>query len=253
MLSEYRAGLLEEKELAVSHRYGMLKCGSFDEFFHEIAYSPDIIQLSSSITIPLLLFRGEYDEVMDVRKTNELYEKLNTRVPSKLFITDSKNHFHNDRWDLIQETTLNFFDEYCSFKASAAPEKTKNVLVIDDDVLITKTLSKALETIRTVQVAVANSGEEALERIRKNCSDKKSFDLIIADIRMPGLDGIETIQRMKQIMGEAVGKESPVIFITGYEGGRSQAEAKALGYVDYLHKPLDLEIFRRCVVKQLGL
>jgi len=253
MLEKYRKNTFEKSELAVPHRYGMLKCGSFDEFFHEIAYSPNIIQLSASIAIPLLLFRGEYDEVMDVRKTNELYEKLNARVPSKLFITDSKNHFHNDRWDLIQETTLNFFDEYCSFKSSEISEMVKNVLVVDDDMLVSKSLGKALETNKRIRASIANSGEEALEKIQQCCQNKKSFDLVVADIRMPGLDGIETISRMKKIMGETVGKESPVIFITGYEGGRSQTEAKALGYVDYLHKPIDLEVFLRCVVKQLGL
>lgn len=253
MLKKYRDGFLEKKALAVAHRYGMLKCSSFDEFFHEIAFSPDIIQLSNSIEIPLLLFRGEYDEIMDVGKTNELYEKLNTRVPSKLFITDSKNHFHNDRWDLIQETTLKFFDEYCSLKVSAISETIKNVLIIDDDILVTKTLAKALETNKRIKATIANNGEEALGKIKKYCLNKKSFDLVIADIRMPGLDGIETISRMKRIIGETVNKESPVIFITGYEGGRSQAEARALGYVDYLHKPFDLEVFLRCVVKQLGL
>ncbi len=94
MLETYRRGELDAAMIGVNHRYGLLKSDCLNSFFHEIAYSEDVLKRIDEIQIPLLLFRGEYDEVMDVKKTNELYERLNKRIPTRFYITDSKNHFH---------------------------------------------------------------------------------------------------------------------------------------------------------------
>ncbi len=99
MLDLYKQGKVSQKELEIPHRYGLLRSDSFYRFFHEIAYSADLIKSAGQFILPLLLFRGEYDEVMDVKKTNELYERLNKKIPSKLYVTNSKNHFHNDKWE----------------------------------------------------------------------------------------------------------------------------------------------------------
>lgn len=252
MLDKYTGNELPAEELEISHRYGLLKSDSFKDFFHEIAYSPNIIEHASEIDIPVLLFRGENDEVMDVKKTNELYESLSKKRPSKLYITDSHNHFHNDRWDMIQSETLKFFDEFCAYKAAGQGTALKDVLIIDDEILVTKTLGNILKKEASLNIVIANSGLIALEKIKEIKNEKnKEFDLIICDIRMPELDGIETIKKMKKIIADAHGKESPVIFMTGYEGERTQQEAKSLGYVDYLYKPFDIEDFLSSVRKCL--
>lgn len=252
LIEKYQTNQISEAELNVAHRYGLLKAESWNQFFHEIAFSPDIIELVDKIKIPLLLFRGEYDEIMDVRKTNELYEKLSGRVPAKLFITDSSNHFHNDRWQLIQHETLRFFDEFCATVRNSASE-IKSVLIVDDDVLVAKTLANVFKREPLIRVEMANSGEIALEKFNNYRNNNKGFDLIIADIRMPGLDGLETTRRMKSISHTFGEKEKPVIFITGYEGARTQEEARSIGYLDYLYKPVDMERLLQCVKKQLGL
>ena len=253
MIKRFIAKEIPTKEISIPHRYGLLRSDDWGEFFHEIAYSIDILDYAGKIDIPLLLFRGECDEVMDVNKTNELYERLNNRIPSKLYITDSKNHFHNDRWDMIQTETLKFFDEFCEYKQKSVAMTHKNILIIDDEHLVTKSLQNILRKNGLPNAVICHSGEDALKVI-KGLKEQKNqeFDLIIADIRMPGIDGIETVRRMKEIVASSNGKGSPVIFITGYEGGRTPEDAKALGYVDYFYKPFDVDVFLTCVKKQLG-
>ena len=252
MLDKYRNGKVDPAALAINHRYGLLKSDRLDSFFHEIAYSDDILKHIDEIQIPLLLFRGEYDEVMDVKKTNELYEKLNKRIPTRFYITDSKNHFHNDRWNLIQEETLKFFDVFCDYNRAVVNFSDKFVLLVDDEPLVTKSLQKLLVQQGIANVQIAESGDRALEMIRELKTGKnKTFDLIISDIRMPGIDGIETIKKAKDFISHSKGKESPVIFITGYEGDGAVERAKQIGYVDYLYKPLDINHFLTSVKKQL--
>ena len=252
MLEEYRNGKLDPGALSICHRYGLLKSDCLDSFFHEIAYSEDILKHIDEIQIPLLLFRGEYDEIMDVKKTNELYEKLNKRIPTRFYITDSKNHFHNDRWNLIQEETLKFFDVFCDYNRAVVNFSDKFVLLVDDEPLVTKSLQKLLVQQGITNVQIAESGDRALEMIRELKAEKnKTFDLIISDIRMPGIDGIETIKKAKDFISHTKGKESPVIFITGYEGDGAVERAKQIGYVDYLYKPLDINHFLTSVKKQL--
>lgn len=245
-------GKVPREELEVPHRYGLLKSNSWFDFTYEIVHSVNIIDYASQLSIPLLLFRGEHDEVMDVRKTNELYERLNKKIPSKLFITNSKNHFHNDKWDLIQSETLKFFDAFCGLKEQKSNICDKAILIVDDELIVTRTLQTLLRKQGFGRVAVANSGQEALDKINKLKNDEnKYFDMIITDIRMPGLDGIETIRKVKEIMGSSPKRGSSVIFMTGYEGDKAREDAKALGYVDYLYKPFDLEEFITSVRKHL--
>lgn len=252
MLESYCRGGMPDEKLEISHRYGLLKSDSFNQFFHEIAYSENILDYADRLTLPLLLFRGEYDEVMDVHKTNELYERISKKIPSKLYVTNSKNHFHNDKWDLIQSETLKFFDTFCAIKEKREPIINKEILIVDDEAIVTKTLNNLLKKQGFERVTIANSGEDALRNIADLQREKgRPFDMIITDIRMPGLDGIETIKKVKEMMGDKSGKGSSVIFMTGYEGDKTQEDAKALGYVDYLYKPFDLEEFITSVRKHL--
>ncbi len=117
MFDEFKAGKYSNASLEFPYRYGMLKANNFRQFWSEIAHSPDILSLSDQIRIPLILFRGQSDEVMPLGKTDELYEKLRV-IPKKLVLTNSRNHFHNDSWKLIQEESIRFFDGLLSDKAA---------------------------------------------------------------------------------------------------------------------------------------
>ncbi len=116
----------------------------------------------------------------------------------------------------------------------------KKVLIIDDGPLVIKTLSRCLAGLK-YHTDIAQSGRQALEKAKEN-----DFDLIICDIRMPQMDGIETIRRIKQNNPQY--RSVPSIFITGYSGSVDvQKEAKELGSAGFLYKPFDLGEFTRLV------
>ena len=116
---------------------------------------------------------------------------------------------------------------------------SKSILVIDDDPLVLKSLQKLFKK-EGCEVATAQSGRDALAMV-----EKADFDLVIADIRMPELDGIETVRKIKEIRKRNERPEIPVIFITGYSDIEAHATAKELG--ELILKPFDLEEFLQFV------
>lgn len=124
-------------------------------------------------------------------------------------------------------------------------QQTKFVLLIDDDELVLKTLARFLKTYG-YNVEPAQSGEEALKKI-----EKASFDLVITDIRMPGVDGIETIKRIREFHRQRHQPLIPEIIITGYIDTQSQREAESLGITDYIYKPFAIPDFIKTVKKKL--
>lgn len=106
----------------------------------------------------------------------------------------------------------------------------KNILVIDDEELIVRTLSKLLEK-NGYSVLVAKNGQDALAMV-----EEESFDLIVADIRMPGINGVEIIEAIYKNLG----KNIPTIFITGYADEEIRQKAKALKPIAYIYKPFDI-------------
>jgi len=122
----------------------------------------------------------------------------------------------------------------------------KRILIIDDEELITKSLERLLNK-EGYEVTVSKSGAEALEKIKET-----DFNLIISDVRMPGLDGIETIKQIRAYL-EKEGK-SPVteVLITGYADMEKYVSAKELEVFDYLYKPFDNNEFLRIIKNALG-
>ena len=102
------------------------------------------------------------------------------------------------------------------------------ILVIDDEKSIRNTLREILEYEKfTVQDAA--DGMEALELI-----DKDSFDVILCDIKMPKMDGIEVLEKILEKI------DTPVIMISGHGTIETAVEAIKMGAYDYIAKPLDL-------------
>jgi DNA-binding response OmpR family regulator len=113
---------------------------------------------------------------------------------------------------------------------------SKPILIVDDEKNIRLTLSQALETLGT-QIDAAANGEEALAKLRE-----KEFGLILLDIRMPGMDGMEVLRHVREIRPDI-----RVIMITAYGTVESAVEAMKLGAVDFLQKPFDPEEIRELV------
>lgn len=111
------------------------------------------------------------------------------------------------------------------------------ILVVDDDVMNLKRTKLILE--KYYDLVLAKSGEEALDKLDK--LEEEDIDLILLDIAMPGMNGIETFKRMKED-----GVEIPVIFLTASGDEDDVLAAIALGAVNYLKKPfLPKELLER--------
>jgi len=118
----------------------------------------------------------------------------------------------------------------------------KNILVIDDDRLVAHTLGNLLSK-EGYSATASEDGFKALDEI----FSENKFDLIICDLRLPGIDGFETVKRIKEYLKEKNKPDIPVIFITGYTD--LYERAKEWGKV--LFKPFDNEEFIKIVKEYL--
>jgi len=126
------------------------------------------------------------------------------------------------------------------------PATKKHILLIDDDQLVLKTLANFLRP-HGYNVEPVESGEEALKK-----ASTSHFNLIITDIRMPGIDGIETIKRLRELNQKQNKLMTPEIIITGYADTEKEKEAERLGIKDYIYKPFMTNEFISKVEKRLG-
>lgn len=105
------------------------------------------------------------------------------------------------------------------------------VLLVDDEVPFVEAMTKRLNK-RNLKLLAAFSGAEALEKLGKQAH----VDVVILDVKMPGMDGIKTLKEIK--------KSHPlveVIMLTGHATVESAIEGMSLGAFDYLMKPCDIE------------
>ena len=112
----------------------------------------------------------------------------------------------------------------------------RSVLIVDDEIYIRMTLSFALEKLN-LSVDTAASGTEALKKLAE-----KSYAVMLLDLRMPGMDGMEVLKRVPEIRPEV-----KVVIITAYGSVEAAVEAMKLGAVDFLQKPFDPEEVRKLV------
>jgi excisionase family DNA binding protein len=121
--------------------------------------------------------------------------------------------------------------------ASARPR----VLVVDDEASIRDLLAKTL-ALAEYEVDVAPDGRSALDRMRMY-----PYDLLIADLKMPGMDGLSVIREAKRYKTDL-----PVIVITGFSTESSAIEAINLGVSGYLTKPFRVPEVLKQAEKALG-
>ena len=106
-----------------------------------------------------------------------------------------------------------------------------NVLLVDDEVSFVETFSERLE-LRDFEISKAFSGEEALEVLDEN----KNIEVVILDVKMPGMDGIEALAKIK--------RKNPlveVMMLSGHADVESAIEGMKHGAFDYLMKPVDMD------------
>jgi two-component system response regulator PilR (NtrC family) len=110
------------------------------------------------------------------------------------------------------------------------------ILVVDDESSMRQLLEIALGK-EGYQVTPADSGHDAVRLL-----DKKPFDLIISDIRMPDMSGVEVLRRVKEVT-----PETPMIMITAYASTETAVEALRLGAYDYITKPFKIEELKNTI------
>jgi two-component system KDP operon response regulator KdpE len=111
-------------------------------------------------------------------------------------------------------------------------ENSPNILIVDDEAAERITLGEVLR-LEGYQVTLAASGEEALSLARKQ---EPAFDIAILDLRLPGIDGLQVLEGIRQISEETI-----VILITGYGTLETAIHALRKGAYDFLLKPCPVE------------
>jgi DNA-binding NtrC family response regulator len=114
----------------------------------------------------------------------------------------------------------------------------RRILIVDDDPSIVDKLARLLGG--KYEVAVASNGFEALKRLNAD-----GCDLILLDLRMPGLDGAGLVNDLR-----AHGFEMPIIIMSA--GANLAAQAAALGVANYLAKPFDIEQLEEMIARLVG-
>ena len=109
-------------------------------------------------------------------------------------------------------------------------EEKLKILLVDDEKEFVESLSERLE-LRNLEADVAYDGEQALAALKEG-----KHDVMVLDLRMPGIDGIEVLRRAK--------KRNPdvqVVVLTGHGTEKDEQQAKKLGAFAYLKKPVDID------------
>ena len=119
--------------------------------------------------------------------------------------------------------------------------ETSRVLVVDDEASIRELLSKTL-ALAEYDVDTASDGRAAMERLRVG-----HYDLLITDLKMPGVDGLSLIREAKRLKADL-----PVIIITGYSTESSAIEAVNLGVAGYLTKPFRVPQVLNAAARAIG-
>lgn len=117
-------------------------------------------------------------------------------------------------------------------------ETSTRILVVDDEEIVLSLARDALEDEGYIVETAANA-EAALTRL-----GQESFDLLVTDIRMPGMDGITLVEKAHELQSEL-----GVVFITGYANLHSAQDAIKQGALDYIMKPFELNELRQAVAR----
>jgi DNA-binding NtrC family response regulator len=120
------------------------------------------------------------------------------------------------------------------------PKTKGDILIVDDELVVCDSLSKWF-TVEGYRIHTVQSGREALEAIQK-----QDFDLALIDIKMPGMDGMELQNRLRQIDPELL-----LVIMTGYASVETAVQALKRGAYDYITKPFDPDELVHLVSKAL--
>ncbi len=123
-----------------------------------------------------------------------------------------------------------------SQRGQTAPKRIR-ILSIDDDFLIRESLKNLLKQYECDAVCVTNV-EEALEALQR-----EHFDVVITDLKMPKINGIEVLKKIRELREKMNQPPLPEMMLTAYDEAWAVEEAKKMGIKSFMHKPFDLPEF----------
>lgn len=122
-------------------------------------------------------------------------------------------------------------------------ENQKRMLIVDDEETLTFSLYQTfILAKKDYEVITASSGEEAIGKLRE-----QYFDLVISDISMPGMNGLELLSTIKKQF-----RGTEVIIMTAYGSQEKRDEAMFLGARYYIEKPFEIKEFKQLVMNVLN-
>src|SRR5262249_1885473 len=121
---------------------------------------------------------------------------------------------------------------------------SSSLLIVDDDELSREGLARRLQR-QGYEVACARTGREAIEML-----GTRRFDLVLLDVMMPGMNGLEVLKHLRQVDSLL---DLPIVMVTARNDSGDVVEALELGANDYLTKPLDLPVALARIRTQLAL
>jgi DNA-binding response OmpR family regulator len=119
--------------------------------------------------------------------------------------------------------------------------ETPHILIVDDEPETRKLLNEHLTARIQCVILEASNGYEALEQFKS-----KPIDLMLLDMKMPGISGTEVIQKAK-----AISKQTPIIVISKWDGSLVAQHVQECGADDYIPKPISLKVVRAKVEERL--
>jgi len=117
----------------------------------------------------------------------------------------------------------------------------RKILIVDDEITVCKSIRQAL-LHPEYEIDMALSGEEALQK-----DEEKRYEVIIADLMMPGLSGLDLLKGLK-----AKNTQAKVVMVTGYPTMKTTVQAMQIGAFDYLPKPFLPAELRALVTRTLA-
>ncbi|MBR1578941.1 MAG: response regulator [Selenomonadaceae bacterium] len=183
--------------------------------------------------------------------TQKLLQLMNTKLNVSSVYGEGSTFSFEVEQRVLDWTPLGNFEE--AFRNSLTQRKiyhekfiapTANILVVDDTVM-NLTVVKGLLKQTRIQITTAESGFECLDLVRQ-----RKFDIIFLDHRMPTMDGMETLQKMREL-DDNLNDETPVIALTANAISGAREQYLAASFRDYLSKPIDPTALETMIMKYL--
>jgi len=141
----------------------------------------------------------------------------------------------------ITDIMIKMIDEDVEYNMREHREEEKTILIVDDESMNIKIIQHFMKDETEYKIVSAASGEEALKKL-----EKLAVHLVVMDVEMPGMDGFETLLKIREKY------DVPVVFMTGDKDINTIQRAMNLGVVDYISKPISAFTFKEIVHSMLN-